>query len=98
MCEVDQYFLIFFFVVDYVYESVAGTTLFVLIHSFLCLPSSYLYNMLDPAFMNMFSALNKLNNLSPACSIVQKLEFKWPYPGPQGRDLLVISRKLFSGV
>lgn len=50
--------------------------------------------MLDSAFINILNALNKLNNLSPAYSIVEKLEIKWPYPGPQGRHLLIISRKL----
>ena len=77
----------FFTFSGYIRESVAGTTLFLLMHSFLTLSPTSLYKLLSP-FMNIFNALNKLNNLSPANHTMERLEIKWPFKETNSRCYL----------
>lgn len=80
-----SYILFFCFCLDYISHSLCGSPLFSLIHLLLCLPPQPFLTFVERGFIGLFTALNKINKLSPAYDIMEMQEMKWPFASP-GRN------------
>lgn len=75
-------------IMDYISHSLCGSPLFSLIHLLLCLPPQPFLTFVERGFIGLFTALNKINKLSPAYDIMEMQEMKWPFASPEkSKDL-----------
>ena len=62
------------------YQSVAGSTLSVLVHSLLLMPLDTVKPLL-PSFLALLPSIDRLNKALPAAALLEDQELEWPVQG-----------------